>query len=172
MLRAFVYERISAVLWLSRNIARSHLFSSLSANGGEPGRRGDHFWVRSRIELNLEALACYPRTSKERVRASWNVCLFFTVLHPGQRGDHFWVRSRVELNPEALACHPRTSKERIRAPWNVFFYCYSFFLIFFFLFFFFSFFFALLSIPFEVVFPNKHHTCINHYTSKDHQLEQ
>ena len=39
----------------------THLFSLA---GGEPGRRGDHFWVMSRVELNLEALACHPRTSK------------------------------------------------------------------------------------------------------------
>ena len=28
-----------------------------------------HFWVRSRVELNFEALACHLRTTEERIRA-------------------------------------------------------------------------------------------------------
>ena len=41
-----------------------------------PGRRGDHFGVRS----SLDALACHPRTSKERIRAPWNVLSFFSFF--------------------------------------------------------------------------------------------
>ena len=32
---------------------------------------------RSRVELNLEALACHPNTTEERIRAPWNVFFFF-----------------------------------------------------------------------------------------------
>ena len=62
-----------------RSPSGNHLHPPFSLAGGEPGRRGDHFWVRSRVELNLEALACYPRTSKEPTRAPWNV--FFHSFH-------------------------------------------------------------------------------------------
>ena len=53
-----VYERISAASWSSRSTIRSNFFSP---NWGEPLRRGDHFWVRSRVDvhLNFAALACH-----------------------------------------------------------------------------------------------------------------
>ena len=103
-----------------------------SANWGEPGRRGDHFRVRSRVELNLEALACYPRTSKERVRAPWNVFFLhrtasWTTRRPFlgqiQNGTEPWGTS---LSPKDELAHPRA--------WNIFlpsfhfrFFCLVFF---------------------------------------------
>ena len=74
-----------------RSPSGNHLHPPFSLAGGEPGRRGDHFWVRSRVELNLEALACHPRTSKERTRAPWNV--FFLSFHVFV---FFFLASRVE----------------------------------------------------------------------------
>ena len=50
------------------------------SNRGEPVRRGDHFWVRSKVELKLEALARHPRTLKERIRVPRNVFFFFYVF--------------------------------------------------------------------------------------------
>ena len=49
-------------------------------NEGGPVQRGEHFWVRSRVELTLEALACHPRTAQERIRAPWNVVFFFVFF--------------------------------------------------------------------------------------------
>ena len=63
-----------------RSPSGNHLHPPFSLAGGEPGRRGDHFWVRSRVELNLEALACHPKTTKERTRAPWNVFSFFSFF--------------------------------------------------------------------------------------------
>ena len=60
-----------------RSPSGNHLHPPFSLAGGEPRRRGDHFWVRFTVELNLEALACHPRTSKERTRAPWNVFFSF-----------------------------------------------------------------------------------------------
>ena len=44
---------------------RSNVFSP---NGGEFVRRSNHFWGRSRVELNFEALACRLRATNERIR--------------------------------------------------------------------------------------------------------
>ena len=49
----------------------------LPPNGREPGRRGDHFRVRSRVELNVEALAYQPRTRRS---ASARLGTFFFFL--------------------------------------------------------------------------------------------
>ena len=54
-------DRASVLLICSPS--RKHLHPTLSPNGGDPVRRSDHFWVRSRKHLKFEALACHPRTT-------------------------------------------------------------------------------------------------------------
>ena len=71
-----VYKRTSAVSRLSGNTTGSNLFLLSELGRICTTRRR----VRSRVELNLEALACHPRTKEEYIRAPWNVCFYFFLL--------------------------------------------------------------------------------------------
>ena len=70
-----------ASVLLIRSPSRNCPDPTFASNGRELVRRSDHFWVRSRVELNFEALTCHPRTTDERIRApALGTCVFLSFF--------------------------------------------------------------------------------------------